>query len=72
MTVPLLGLLTPVIDSGSPLGSVSLASSAEAAIESVVFMVATNPLSLLATGGSALTVSETFAEAVPPWPSVIA
>ena len=59
MTVPLLGLLTPVIDSGSPLGSVSLASSAEAGIESVVFSVATNPLSLLATGGCSGGASKT-------------
>ena len=50
MTVPSIGLLTPVIDSGKPLGSVSLASSADAGIESAVFSVATNPLSLLACG----------------------
>ena len=51
MAVPWLGLLTPVIDSGSPLGSVSLASNAEAGIGNAAFVIATNPLSLLATGG---------------------
>ena len=45
-----MGLLTPVIDIGRPPVSVSLASSAEAAIVIEPFSLTTKPLSLLATG----------------------
>ena len=48
--MPLVGLLTPVIDTGKPPVSVSLASSADAAIVIELFSLTTKPLSLLATG----------------------
>jgi hypothetical protein len=45
------GLLTPVTESAKPLGSVSLASSVEAAIVVEPFSTTVKPLSLLAIGG---------------------
>ena len=61
---PVLALppLTPVIVSGSPSGSLSLASSVEAGILSAVFWVVAKPLSATATGGlsvAGFTVRET-------------
>src|SRR5690606_28954264 len=76
LTVALVAPLTPVIVTGSPLGSVSLASSADAEICSAVFCTVEKPLSLAATGGwlggGCVTLSATVAEAVPPRPSEIA
>ena len=51
LAVPLTPPLTPVIVSGSPSGSLSLASSAELAMLSAVFWAAVKPLSFTATGG---------------------
>ena len=46
----------------SPLGSVSLARRAEAGNGNAVFVISTNPLSLLATGGREVTTE------APHWP----
>src|SRR5690606_35794782 len=68
LTVPLVAPLTPVIVNGSPLGSVSLASSADAEICSAVFCTVEKPLSLAATGawfgGGAVGWSATVAQYV--------
>ena len=45
MTEPLAALLTPVTDSGNPPESVSLASRADAGIDSAVFSGVVKPLS---------------------------
>ena len=50
LTLPLTAPLAPVIVSGSPFGSLSLASRVEAEIVSGVSRVAANPLSTVAIG----------------------
>ena len=69
-TVPFAGVVTPMIVSASPSGSLSLASTLIVTGAPVIVVA----VSSTATGGRfgcAVTVTATFAVATPPWPSLI-